>query len=320
MIDKNSKNISFPGQFGMLVGFIGGGLILGSLVSAAVWMGMTGKSIFGMEADLLDPANYYAAMTMQALSTFFMFFLPVYFFAKICYKNPFEYIGFNKNFSMQQVVAIGGILILTLLFSDTVQQLTKMIPLPQDLMKKFEQMETTREAQESALVQIQTLPKYLFSMILVAIFPAIFEEVLFRGGLQNLLTRWTKSPWTAIIVTSILFSAIHLSFYGFFVRLLLGIVLGLIFYYSGNIWMPILLHFLFNGLQVTALYITSNFSGTTTDITEQKLPLLVGIFSFIGLVALLIYFKKASEKLRHIFVYEEQKDPNDFHDWIAKNS
>lgn len=320
MIDKNSKNISFLTQLGILIGLVGGGLLLGSLVSAGVWYGMTGRSIFSMEADILNPKYYYAAMMMQAISTFFMFFLPVYFFAKICYKNPFEYIGFNKRFSYAQIFTIVGILILTFLFSDTVQQLTRLIPLPKDWHSKFEQMEKTREAQESALVQINTFTKYIFSMILVGVLPAIFEEVLFRGGLQNLLTRWTKSPWAAILVTSIIFSAIHISFYGFFVRLLLGIILGLLFYYSGNIWMPILLHFLFNGLQVTALYISSNFSSKPTDITEQHLPLAVGIITFSALVALLIYFKKSSQKLRSIFVYEEPKNPNDFHDWIAKNS
>ena len=34
----------------------------------------------------------------------------------------------------------------------------------------------------------------------------------------------------------------------------LGIILGLIYYYSESIWLNVLFHFLFNGIQVTVLY------------------------------------------------------------------
>jgi hypothetical protein len=320
MIDKNSKNIGFPSQLGILLGLFGGGIILGTLISVAIWLAMTGRSFQTIQSDLLNPQYYYAAMTVQGISTFFMFFLPVYFLARICYKNPYQYIGFNKIFNYQQILLVIGILFLTLLFSDTLNQLTKLIPLPKNLEVTFQKYESSRDAQQSALVQINTFSKYIFSLIIVGVFPAIFEEVLFRGGLQNILTRWSKSPWAAIIITSIIFSAIHLSFYGFFVRFGLGVILGFLFYYSGNIWLPILLHFLFNGLQVTALYISSISQSKTKDITEQHLPIWIGLIALVATILLFIRFKKVSKKLKDIFVYEEVKDPNDFHDWIAKNS
>ena len=320
MIDKNSKNIGFPSQFGILLLLLGGGLIIGGLISVGTWLAMTGRPTQSMETDLLNPQYYYAAMTVQAISTFFMFFLPVYILARIAYKKPFQYIGFNKTFNYPQIFLVIGILFLTFLFSDTINQLTKLIPLPKNVEVKFKSLESSREAQESALIQINTFSKYLFSMVVVGVLPAIFEEVLFRGGLQNILTRWSKSPWTAIIITSIIFSAIHLSFYGFFVRFGLGIILGLLFYYSGNLWLSILLHFLFNGLQVTALYVSSFSKSKTGDITEQNLPIWLGLIALVATILLFIRFKKVSKKLKDIFVYEEVKDPNDFHDWIAKNS
>src|SRR5205085_7435623 len=136
------------------------------------------------------------------------------------------------------------------------------------------------EAQEAAFIQINSLPRYILSLFIIALLPAIFEETFFRGGLQNFLTRWFKSPWVAILLTSIIFSIIHLSYYGFFVRFALGVILGFIFYYSGSLWLSILFHLLFNGLQVTALYAFSQ-SGSAKVIKdpEQNFPLWMGIIA-----------------------------------------
>ena len=80
MIDRNSRNFSFSGQIGILLGLIGAGLIIGAIISAALWVGMTGRPLLSMATDLLNPKYYNAIMWIQAVSTFFMFFLPVYFF------------------------------------------------------------------------------------------------------------------------------------------------------------------------------------------------------------------------------------------------
>lgn len=180
-------------------------------------------------------------------------------------------------------------------------------------------METAREAQEKALININTFPKYLISMIVIGVLPGILEELFFRGGLQNILTRWFKSPWVAILVTAFIFSAIHLSFYGFFVRFALGIFLGVIFYYSGNLWLSMLFHFLFNGVQVTMLYATSFSGSKPTDITEQHLPVWVGLLAFALIILLFHHFKKISWGRQDTFKYEDN-DPDNFDNWIAKNS
>ncbi len=119
-------------------------------------------------------------------------------------------------------------------------------------------------------------------MLIIALLPAIFEEVCFRGGIQNILTRWFKGPWIAIIITSIIFSAVHISYYGFFVRFALGVFLGLVFYYSGSLWLNILFHFLYNGVQVTALYfatMSSEAAGKKPKDIEENFPIWAGVVS-----------------------------------------
>ena len=88
MMDQNSRNFSFPAKFGIFLGLIGAGLVIGTAISAGAWIIMTGRPILSLESDMLNPKYYNAIMAMQVISTLFIFFLPVYFFALICYRNP----------------------------------------------------------------------------------------------------------------------------------------------------------------------------------------------------------------------------------------
>jgi hypothetical protein len=131
-----------------------------------------------------------------------------------------------------------------------------------------------------------------------------------------LLTRWFKGPWIAIIISSIIFSLVHISYYGFLVRFGLGVILGLVYYYSGNIWLSILFHFLFNGLQVTLLYITS--SSSSSKLAEVKdmdphVPLWIGLPSLLLLIFLFNVYKKISLS-RQVLIKEVTRE-DDLYEW-----
>ena len=251
--DRNSKNFSYLSQLGILIALIGAGMVIGSIVSVIIWIMMTGRPILAMADDMLKPQYYNAVMAIQVVSTFFLFFLPVYFLALICYRKPAKFIGFNTNINYKQVFIMLGILILTFPLSGALAELNKVIPIPTAWATKFKVMENSRAAQEAALININSFPRYIISLIVIGLLPGLFEEICFRAGIQNIFTRWFKGPWIAIIITSIVFSLVHISYYGFLVRFALGVILGLVFYYSDNIWLSALFHFLYNGLQVTAL-------------------------------------------------------------------
>lgn len=319
MIDRNSRNFSFTSQLGILLALIGAGVVIGAIVSFAVWLVMTGRGIATMETDILDPKYYSAIMSMQAISTFLMFFLPVYIFALICYRSPSRFIGFDTRTNYRQVLILLAIVVLTFPLSGALAEITKMIPIPHSWQIYFKAKEAARAAQEKALININTFPKYIVSMIIIALLPAIFEEVCFRGGIQNILTRWFKGPWIAVIITSIIFSAVHISYYGFFVRFALGLFLGLIFYYSGSIWLSILFHFLYNGVQVTALYAATGSVTKNSNDIEGSFPLWAGVVSLILIIYAFIKFRQISILQQQTVVLPED-DPNDFHNWITKDS
>ncbi|MDE3185336.1 MAG: CPBP family intramembrane metalloprotease [Bacteroidota bacterium] len=322
MIDRNSRNFSFTGQLGILLGLIGAGMIISIIVSFLIWLVMTGRGLDTMATDIMNPKYYNAIMWMQVVSTFFLFFLPVYFFALICYRNPTKFIGFNTRINYKQVLILLAIVALTFPLSGALAELTKMIPIPHSWQIYFKAKEAARNAQEKALININTFPKYLVSMIIIGLLPAIFEEVCFRGGIQNILTRWFKGPWIAIIITSVVFSLVHISYYGFLVRAVLGVFLGLVFYYSGSLWLSILFHFLYNGLQVTALYFATtsvgNSSKNAKDI-EGSFPLWAGVVALVLIIYAFIKFREISILEQQKYVMPEE-DPNDFQNWITKES
>lgn len=312
MTDSNSKNISYPSQFAILLGLTGGAIIIASLATLAVWNMMTGLPFPTKTEDLLQSKFYNVNMVMQAVSTFFIFFVPVHFFALICYKDPYHFLGFNARFNYRQIFLVIGILILTFPLSGALSELNKIIPIPKDWAIKFKAMELARQAQEAALIHIDSIKKLLISLLVIAFLPAVFEETFFRGGLQNILTRWFKGPWAAIILTSIIFSLVHLSYYGFLVRFSLGLILGFIFYYSRNLWLNILLHFLFNGVQVIALYITTIAGVKDKKDLEAGFPLWAGALAIVLLIFLFKRFRTSSQI--YLSKYLEQSVINNEYD------
>lgn len=318
--DRNSKNFSFPSQLGILLGLIGAGLVIGGLLSVIVWSTMTGRPFTSMEADMSNPAYYYPLMVIQGVTTLFMFFLPVYFFAMICYRSPSRFIGFDTPINFRQILWLLVILALTFPLGAALAELNKIIPIPASWEIKFKAMEASRATQEAALININSLPKYLMSLFIIALLPGLFEEVCFRGGLQNILTRWLKGPVLAILLTAFIFSAIHMSYYGFLVRFALGLILGYIFYYSGSIWLGVLFHFLFNGIQVTALYVSQIKPGISGKDVEDNFPVWVGLLALSLLWFAFKRFRTLSLEAQQKFKYEEVGDPNDFHNWLTQKN
>ena len=316
--DYNSRNIGYPSQLAIFLALTGGGLVIGSLASLAIWSMMTGQPFPLNADDMLQPKYYQVNMVLQAVTTFFMFFVPIHFFALICYRKPFTYMGFNFRFGPRQFWLMIIILILTFPMSGGLSTLNKILPISEYWAAKFKAMELAREAQEAALININSFNRYLISMAVIGLLPAVFEETFFRGGLQNFLSRWFRGPWIAIIITSFIFSLIHLSYYGFLVRFGLGMVLGFIFYYSGSLWLSIIFHFLFNSIQVTVMYVM-NMRGVKDKNIEDSFPMWIGILALVGVILLFKLFERASAARRANYAEEKLSPDDEFHKWTVNN-
>lgn len=122
----------------------------------------------------------------------------------------------------------------------------------------MKQMEDSASALTQRILEVNTVWGLLLNLLVIALIPAIGEELTFRGVLQQALTRNRENPHVAIVVSAAIFSFIHFQFYGFFPRMFLGMILGYMFYYSGSIWTSILMHFINNGTAVVVAYLDYN--------------------------------------------------------------
>ena len=92
-------------------------------------------------------------------------------------------------------------------------------------------------------------------------------------------------------MTGVQTCALPISYFGFLSRLALGAILGYIYYYSKTIWLPILLHFVNNGIAVVTLYLFRNSATPVEKIMDDNLPIYWGVVALIGIYYLFIQLK-----------------------------
>jgi hypothetical protein len=115
-------------------------------------------------------------------------------------------------------------------------------------------LEETAQAATEKMLDVNTFGGMLFNLVIIALIPAVGEELTFRGVLQQSLTR-KMNPHIAIILSSAIFSFIHFQFYGFLPRMFLGMLLGYMFYITNSLWTSMLMHFVNNGATVVVYYL-----------------------------------------------------------------
>jgi uncharacterized protein len=162
-------------------------------------------------------------------------------------------------------------------------QINKLVPLPPEMTAAAEMANEAIKA----LMKMPDVWAFLANLTLIALLPAFGEELLFRGILQNQLMRRMPSL-TAILLTGALFSLMHFQMDGFLPRWLLGVVLGWTYWRTRNFWVPVILHFLNNGVQVAAQYFYAQ-GQSAIDLSENEVAVPVPLILLaLGLTWLLI--------------------------------
>ena len=170
-----------------------------------------------------------------------------------------------------------------------------------EALKGFEEWARENEDARTDLTKMLTtfdsVGELLVALVVIAILPAIGEELVFRGLIQGELYKASKNPHVAIWVATFLFSAFHVQFFGFVPRLLLGALFGYLYYWSGNLSIAVLGHFINNGLAVTGLYFYQRGAIEYNLEETEALPWGAIVICAAATAVILYYFKKNYQPL-----------------------
>jgi hypothetical protein len=227
--------------------------------------------------------------------------------------SPYFYVNKLSNYSIK-IFPINSTLVILVLLStfffmilnSGVIEWNKSINFP-EFMNSFENWAFNKEKELEKitifLVSFENNWEFLFGILSIALIPGICEEYLFRGVLQKNFYLISKNIHIAVWLSAFFFSALHLQFYGFFPRMLLGVLFGYIYYWSGSIVYPMIAHIFNNFFSLTIFYfsqkglLNENFEVSVNS--SPKIPMVLIIISavlFIGFMYLLRKYFLDNEK------------------------
>ncbi len=243
-----------------LVGSLLGFQLIGVFVGAVVAIPFYDGSVMDLFAAMADPVNNPGIKTPLMItqgvgSAFGMIFIPWLIYAKM-FKIPLHF-G-QARLSIQPLLFTFLITLFFMVVNSPIGEWNQQIKLPSSMSgieTALQLMEENMRVITEFLVEFDSFGGFFLGIIVIAVIPAIGEELVFRGLIQNHLVRITKNIHVAIWVAAFIFGAIHMQFYGLFPRMMLGVLFGYLYYFSGRLSYAMLAHFFNNGIAVVAVYL-----------------------------------------------------------------
>ncbi|MCK9412139.1 MAG: CPBP family intramembrane metalloprotease [Prolixibacteraceae bacterium] len=259
--------------FTLIMILMGGILVsmVGFLV-CRIGLGISFDELSGMLNNVSDPANVGLLKFFQVLQSLGMFILPPVLIAYSLDDKPFQFLQLSAKPDWKMLGVVCGVILVSGPVIEWVSLLNQHLVLPSwlgSLEKWMRSSEDQANEITKAFLTTKSIGGLLGNLFIVAVLPAIGEELLFRGVLQNLIKKMTGSSHWGIWITAILFSALHLQFFGFLPRLLLGALFGYLLEWTGTLWLPIIAHFINNAAGVIIFFVTGE--GLEPDKAETSL-------------------------------------------------
>ena len=271
--------------------------VLVNLVISGYYILSGGISSSGMENLLEDRV---LMLSLNSLSI--MIFISPYFYVNKLSNYSIKIFPINST----PVILVLLSTFLFMILNSGVIEWNKSINFP-EFMNSFETWAFNKEKELEKitifLVSFENNWEFLFGILSIALIPGICEEYLFRGVLQKNFYLISKNIHIAVWFSAFFFSALHLQFYGFFPRMLLGVLFGYIYYWSGSILYPMIAHIFNNFFSLTIFYFSQkgllNETFEVSVNSSPKIPIALIIISavlFIGFMYLLRRYFLDNEK------------------------
>lgn len=249
-----------------------------------------------VDVNLSNPSVITTFKLIQALSELIVFVIPALIFVVFTSDKKIAYLkltGFKPIMALIVIILVFSLMPLI----NWTGEINSHLSLP-DFLSTIENWMKASEAKAKelteAIMNMVSPVDLIVNIIVIALLAAVGEELLFRGALQNVLIEWTKKTHLSVWITAVLFSALHAQFFGFLPRMLLGVVLGYLYIWSGSLWLSMLFHFLNNGLAVLFSYLIGKgtISETAETVGAGNTPIYFVVLSAIVSVGLMYVIYK----------------------------
>jgi len=283
-----------------LVGFIFIGPAIGLLFAAPFMEGTLVDFLSKITPPLHHPELKTSLFIIQGCATFGLAACPLLYWSVIEHRRVNDF--FRYKTSALALVLTAMVVFFFILPNTVLMEWNANVVFP-DFLKNFETWAKGREENANELTTFLTTfgstREFLVGFFVVAVLPGISEELVFRGMLQPQLHRATNNVHVGIWLSAFLFSSLHMQFFGFVPRLFLGALFGYLYYWSGNLIVPMMAHFINNGFSVIMLYL-HQLGKIDIDVeSTEAAPWPAVISGTILTFALLVYLKILFERNRN---------------------
>ncbi len=228
---------------------------LGYVIGIFIWDGA--DVTLALEGTFENDNQINILKMFQVLNQLSMFIIPPFVLYFLLRKKIENYLGLSISPNINTFIALVFLYIFSIPFIQWSMEINQHMSLPEALSgveSWMKEKEDIGALITEKFLNVSTLSGFLLNIIMMAVLPAIGEELLFRGLLMRWFSKAISNIHINIIITAFLFSAIHMQFFGFLPRFILGIILGYSYYWTKSIWAPIWLHFINNATTVTVYY------------------------------------------------------------------
>ncbi len=273
-------------------------LLLGNLLVQLIW-GIEVFSNLNILSDFAIPEVIHANKLLLLLQHLGMFVLPPLLFAKLVSTGATDFLYLRQPFHPSHWIFAIAAMFLALMPINVLVEWNAGLALPESLRWLEEMMQSAEKQAEQlteALLAENSGIWLLLNIVLIAVVPAIGEELMFRGAIQRIISQWTRNAHIGIWVSAIIFSAIHFQFYGFIPRMALGALFGYMLIWSGSMWLPVVAHFINNATAIIVLHFIQKgaISAEVDSVGSKSDEIYAALISVILLVIVLWVWRKRS--------------------------
>lgn len=241
----------------LLAGLVSMAVMMVIIILAEILIKGNLSNLGSISGDIYSLLSVNVLKMLQIAQSVGLFMVP-YFLYRWANKETVAYSYFGSSKTGKLALIFGIAMFAAYPFINLMAAWNSGLHLP-EFLGDLEAWMRTAEAKAEVLIKqfllMETPIDLIVNLLVIAVFPAISEELFFRGFMQNTLLKMLRNHHVAIWITAFVFSAIHMQFLGFFPRFLLGAMLGYAAMYSGTLIVPILGHFINNGLAVVLAYV-----------------------------------------------------------------